>query len=235
MKSFPFSVATIVALAGCFSDRSIEGSGRLVDVQRNVAAFHAVAIADGLRAQIAIGPQEVALHVDDNIVDHVRVEVRGGVLFVEANADDLGFDPSGGAVVRIASPTIDAVSVFDGARAAGEARGDEVTASCNDGGELVLDVRAANILNARAHDASIIVLSGTAPIVDLESIDASRIHSRVPAETVGIRSHDASEVVARAAQGARVRASDASNVRVEGNPANRDVSSTDGSSVVFSD
>ena len=69
--------AFLLPLVACIGYSDIDGNGRLVDVQRDVAPFRAVEVSDGLRAEIAVGPQNVTLHLDDNIVDHVRAEVRG--------------------------------------------------------------------------------------------------------------------------------------------------------------
>lgn len=225
----------LVTLAGCFDDRDVEGSGRLVDVQTDVAAFHGVSVSDGLHAEIAIGPQSVALHLDDNIVDHVRVEVRGGVLFIEARERDVGFDPSAGAVVRVVSPTIDGVTVLDGSMASAEARGQEVTVRSDDGATLFLDARAAGVIHALAGDGASIVLNGTAPELDLDTSDGSSIESGVLSEVVAVRSRDGSTVRAHATKSVHVRAFDGSNVRIEGNPGSRDVSASDGSSVEFAD
>ena len=225
----------LLALVACVDDGNIEGSGELVDVQQDVAAFHAVEVSDGLRAEIVVGPQNVALHLDDNIAHHVRVVVRGGVLVLEANENNMGFDPSAGAVIRVASPTIDAVTVRDGANATAEARGTEVTAKSYDGGKLVFDAREAQVVHATARDGSSIVLTGATTDLDVEARDGSNITSQIPSESAAVRSHDGSEIRARASKSVRVQASDGSSVHIHGNPGSRDVNTSDGSSVDFSD
>ncbi|MDF2697482.1 MAG: hypothetical protein K0S65_5865 [Labilithrix sp.] len=231
----PGLIAAIFALAACADTGNIEGSGRLVEVQRDVAAFHAVEVSDGLRVEVAVGPQSVALHLDDNILDHVRIEVRGGLLVLEADSDNMGFEPSSGAVIRVASPTIDAVTVLDGGRARAETRSREVVAMSKDGGRLELVAHDAQLVRATAHDGSKVVLSGSAVELNVGSSDGSNVESTMPCESVIVDTHDGSDVRARASKSVRVEASDGSKVHILGNPGSRDVTTSDGSSVNFSE
>ena len=231
----PALLLPLVSFAACIDSNDIDGSGRLVDVQRDVGAFRAVEVSDGLNADIAVGPQNVRLHLDDNIVDHVRVEVRGDVLVLEAKEPNMGFDPSADAVIRVSSPTITSVAVRDGASARAEARGGEVVASCRDGAKLVLHGQDSRTIRASASDGSRIEITGAATTLDIDASDGSKIASEATTESVVIRSRDGSTVRAHASKSVQVHASDGSHVHIHGNPRSRDVTTTDGSSVEFSD
>jgi hypothetical protein len=233
MKKFSMLVA-LLTLAACVDTENIEGNGRLVDVRRDVAAFHAVEASDGLRVEITVGPQNVALQLDDNIVDFVRVEVRGGVLVLEAKSHEMGFEPSSRSVIRVSSPTIDAVTLHDGARANAETASNAVVLAATDGAKLSVVARDARTVRADARDGSSIVLAGSALELEIEARDGSNVGSALPAESLVVSTHDGSGVRARASKSVRISASDGSNVDIVGNPTNRDVSSSDGSEVTFS-
>ena len=227
--------ALLLSLVACLDHSDIDGSGQIIELRRDVAAFRAVEVADGLRAEIAVGPQEVTLRLDDNIIDRVRVEVRGDVLVLEAKEQGVGFDPSANAVIRVGSPTITAVTVRDGSRARAEVRGGELVAKSHDGARLVIDARELQEVSASASDGSRIDVTGAAMSLEFDASDGSTITSNAPADSVTARSRDGSEVRARASKSVRVQASDGSYVRISGNPERRDVETSDGSSVVFSE
>lgn len=227
--------ALLLSLVGCIDYTDIDGNGRLVDVQRDVAAFRAVEVADGLRAEIAVGPQNVTMHLDDNIVRYVRVEVRGDVLFLEAKEGNMGFDPSDGAVIRVSGPAISAVTVRDGSSARAEARGEDFSASSHDGSRLAIDGQDVQVIHARASDGSRIEVTGAVTDLVVDAIDGSKIESEAASDSVEVRSRAGSAVRARASRSVRVQASDGSRVRIRGNPESRDVTTSDGSSVVFVD
>ena len=227
--------ALLLSLVGCIDSSEIDGNGRIVEVERDVSTFRAIEVSDGLRAEVAVGPQHVTLRLDDNILDHVRVEVRGDVLFLEAKDRNMGFDPSAAAVIRVASPEVTSITVRDGSSARAEARGEEVSATSHDGARLVIDARAVRKIRASASDGSRIDVTGAATDLAIEANDGSKVVSEVPSDSLDVRSRDGSEVRARASKSVRVEASDGSYVRIHGNPESRDVRTRDGSSVVFTE
>jgi hypothetical protein len=233
--SLAFTAIVALALPGCDDVSSIKGSGRLVDARRDVAAFHAVHVSDGLRAEIVVGPQSVDLHLDDNILEHVDVHVTDGRLVLQAKDRERGFDPSRHSVIRVASPAIDAVTATNGADVRAEPRSPEVTGDCRDGANLVLDVRDARLVRALARDGCRATFTGTARDLTLDSSDGSDVDSQVVLDSADIRARDGSAVRARVTKKVRVVASDGSDVRVHGNPAGREVTTGDGASVSFED
>lgn len=220
-------------LPACIDDDAIVGSGRLVETKADVPPFHAVEVADGLPAVIAIGEQDVFLRLDDNIQSHVHVYVRNGVLVLEARDPDMGFDPSPQAVIQVATPTLDAVIAKDGSRVRAEANTRDVHARCSDGADLELDVRGADRVVATSEDGCSAVIRGAAPVVSLAASDGSRLTSDIAAEEATIRAEDGSKVRAHVTKTARVTAEDGSEVYIHGNPPGREVSESDGASVRF--
>lgn len=236
MMRFHFPLLVLAALLGACvdDDRSIVGSGRLVEARLQVGTFHAVEVSDGLPAVVAIGQEaDVVMRLDDNIQEHVSVHVRDGVLFVEARDRDRGFEPSSQAIIQIATPALDGVTARDGSRVRAEASEREVRARCSDGADLEVDVRGADRVEVAGEDGCRAVIRGAAPVVSIEASDGSRLTSEIAADSATIRARDGSKVRAHVTKSAEVSASDGSEVRIHGNPAGRDVSQTDGSSVSF--
>jgi hypothetical protein len=64
---------------------SIQGSGTVRTQTRTVGAFDAIRASDAIDLDLRIGPQlAVTVEADDNLLDTVRTQVRGGTLVVDS-------------------------------------------------------------------------------------------------------------------------------------------------------
>jgi hypothetical protein len=229
----PIACVLFVPLAACWWGDGIDGDGRIVEVEKQVEAFHAVELSDGLPAEIVPGPERVVLRLDSNLVELVRVDVESGVLRIEARDPHMGFNPTDGAVIEISSPTIDAITLSDGATARATTNAASISIELHDGAEIELTAEAATAVSLAAKDGSTATLEGEGAAVEIEATDGSTVESRMPAREVVITSHDGSEVSAHASESVIVDATDGSEIRIRGNPAHRDVETSDGSTVDF--
>ncbi len=79
--------AALPLLAVAFAACSTAGSGVIVEEQRFVAEFNCIDVSDGLSVELRVDSTtagEVIVRFDDNLLDHVRTEVEGQTLFVDA-------------------------------------------------------------------------------------------------------------------------------------------------------
>lgn len=89
--------------------RHVEGSGRVVELTRDVAAFTRLDLRGSLDARVRVGPeQRVVLHVDDNLADLIDTRVRGRELIVEEEED---LDYTRGAYLEITVPSLTELAV----------------------------------------------------------------------------------------------------------------------------
>ena len=91
-------VAGLLALAtGCrhlveHSLNKVSGSGVYQTETRNVTGFKGLSVSGGFLVEIAIGKDErVEVTSDDNLLSHIKTEVRSGVLHVSTEGGDISF------------------------------------------------------------------------------------------------------------------------------------------------
>lgn len=86
------SILLFTASASCTSWQSpfsVKGSGELTDKNYEVSGFHAIEVSGGFDVNLIQGNDEaVTITAEDNLFEHIRVKVEGGVLriYVERGA-----------------------------------------------------------------------------------------------------------------------------------------------------
>ncbi len=87
----------------------IEGSGDRISQVRDVAGFDEIRVECAFDLEITVGPAlAVELTYDDNLIDLIRTDVRGGTLVLDCE-EDLDADES--CRVRIAMPALTGITV----------------------------------------------------------------------------------------------------------------------------
>src|SRR5205823_12679479 len=81
MKKHIFAVGLLFAFAGC-DIGGIRGNGRVVSEQRNVDPFVNVETGGAFRVEWNSGAPSASITVDENLMQHVEMEVRDKVLHV---------------------------------------------------------------------------------------------------------------------------------------------------------
>ncbi len=117
------ALAALVALAagagllvaGCFGPR-IKGSGHEVTQARQVATFRRIEIRGSTDVVARIGPgTAITVSGDDNIVPHVRTEVRGDTLIIDM--EDGSYSTSAPLLVTVSTPALDGIAISGSASA----------------------------------------------------------------------------------------------------------------------
>jgi hypothetical protein len=217
----------IGALGAC--EEEILGNGELVTESVVTPYFSRVAVSNALLATIRNAPTEVALTMDENLLSLIRIRVVGETLEIDVDGD-VSIAPSEGAVIEIASPVIEGVSL-SGASAA------RVESTC---AEMRLDASGASRLNANVEADTVVVdlsgssvatLTGNAPTLVIDASGSSTARSTTTTANADLEASGSSELAVSVTDRVSVRASGASDVRISGNPRHRDVD-TSGSSRV---
>lgn len=92
MKNLLLFTLISFTLAAC--GQTINGNGKIVTEQHNVDAFHSVSTSGVFELVLISGEPKVVVETDENIHDHIIIEVKAGVLSVSSgdkmlNADEL--------------------------------------------------------------------------------------------------------------------------------------------------
>jgi hypothetical protein len=106
------AVVLACGLAGCGRD----GSGKIVERDREVAGFTRVSVKNGLHVEIVISPATtLQVRGDDNLVDSVITQVVEGELLIETK-DQEELSPSQSIVISVTTPSLTALRVEGGGK-----------------------------------------------------------------------------------------------------------------------
>jgi hypothetical protein len=165
MNRGTWMVILAAMLAGCSGSSSsnsggsgsqpIVGSGVVVQAPRPVGAFHGVRLSSVGRVELSTSAQpSVVVEADDNVVEHVRTEVVGGVLEVGL---DSGSYSDITLTVRVAAPALDLVELLGA-------------------GELAGTVGDVTSLRVALQGAGRVTLAGTAGAATIDLTGAGAFH-----------------------------------------------------------
>lgn len=214
----------------------VTGSGTLVTEQREVAAFTKVSVADAVSAVVSEGPTSVRVTTDDNVVGFVDVAVQDGALVVGVR-DSAVVSPSKGIEVRVYTPSLTALDASGAARVVAQAPAgavDRFDVAASGASSVQLAGVQASTLTALGSGASDFTLSGAAGSLELALSGASTgCLSKLPSIAATVSLSGASSAQIAVSTSVSGDLSGASNLEVDGAPAERSVASSGGSNVTY--
>lgn len=235
LKCAALLIIVSLLLAGCFNPiQGTVGSGNLVTEDYDLAGFTKVSAANAFRVTITQGDEfAVSVTADDNLMEDVRVDVRGSTLVLELTGVNFynytlsaevtmpeltGVEASGATVVTMSGfgPT----AQFDG----------KVSGASQLEGDVTTD-------DARfeASGASKITLTGSAGKMDARASGASSLNlEELAATDAKVEAAGASRATVNVSGTLSVKAGGASSVRYSGAPVIDDIDIS-GASTVKSD
>ena len=96
------------------------GSGNVVTEERAVGDFTAISVSEGIQVELVVDPNgtnSVAVVFDDNLLDRVAAEVRGGTLYIEFAGSVRIFGE--GRMVSVTARALEDIEVRGGAELTG--------------------------------------------------------------------------------------------------------------------
>lgn len=184
------SAAFVLTLAACTA-----GSGEIVTQSRSVGDFDRIEISSALDVELEIDPgakTTVSVTYDDNLIDRVTTEVRGGTLMVDIDGNVSTF--GGGRSVRITADSLEAIAVSGAVdlKGSGEVEAYHLTVSGSSDVDLrdlranhiSIDVSGASDVSIRASQsvtgnilgASDVTIHGDPASVVVDASGASDLH-----------------------------------------------------------
>ena len=207
-----YAVATIGSCLTFLGCDTVRGSGRAANESRVVPEFNAVEVSAGLNANVGLGPQEVALSGDDNILPSISTSVQGHVLHIEPLHD---VDPVVPLVIAVKCPSLTGAKL----RAGGGLRVDDVNLT-----ELSLEVEAGGDLSASGTVDHLTATLSAGGSLDTTALLAKSIvaHGRAGGD---LRVTASEEITGSMESGAEIQ--------VFGHPAKQEVTEDSGGSVTY--
>jgi Putative auto-transporter adhesin, head GIN domain len=247
------SAALMLLGAGPARAERVNGSGRVIDQTRTVGDFVRIDVASGIEVRVDAGPHSaLGLRGEDNILPHVRTEVRDATLHIGFERDTSVKTHSPVQVV-LSMPRLDGLAVSGGSRLdastpSGSALGIEASGGghihlaaavrprqlaieVSGGSEVTVDGVTTGSLAISASGAGVIALAGTTDALQLELSGGSELRaSKLSAGSLEVEASGGGVATVRVA--GRVHGSLSGGTELNVGPdAQVDVDTTGGASV----
>lgn len=216
----------VVALSGCWLGPQVQGSGQLVQEERQLPGFVALEVNDGIEASVVVDPsqpQKVRLVGDDNLVALMRTELEGArtlrVYFRQEEA--WGWNSRNPLRVEVTVPSLEALSRSGGGRV--EVSGDVSPASfsleASGGGTVKVSGLATGSFSMEVSGGADVTLAGSATQVTSDMSGGSSLRAReLSARDATLTSSGGGSTEIRVSESLRVAASGGGVVRIIGRP-----------------
>jgi hypothetical protein len=223
-------VPTLLLSAAAFAQEAGKGS------VRDVPDFDGVKVGNGLKAKVTVGPKSVRVSGDEKQVNHVRTEVVDGKLVVKMEKSSwFNSHSSKGIEVTISSPKVTSVEASGGAEVEAEATATEnFQAEASGGAEVYVRNVDAKKLKVEVSGGSEATLKGRTDMADMDASGGAEIHAQdLSLKVLNVDASGGCSVKANPTERIAADISGGSSVHVDSEPAQREVSSSGGSRVVF--
>ena len=189
----------------------IKGSGNVQNEKRSVAEFNAIEVGGVFDVEVVAQKEfSVEIEADDNLLQYIRTEVRGGTLEIST---DKRISPRGAIRVRISAPDIERLQSSGASK-------------------LSLSNVKNDSLKVEASGASKLKVDGETRNLEIELSGASKIEAEsLKAENVNVDGSGASCASVNVSGDLKADLSGASKVTYTGNPRNLEKSTSGASSV----
>jgi hypothetical protein len=239
-STLTFTLSALVIFSGCDSlilggGPLIVGSGVVKTESREVPAFTEVEITSALEATVSIGEKpSVTLTMDDNLLPLVKTEVEGGKLVVRYQSGS-NIQAKSPQKVALVAPSLAAIAATGAAKVVatvGEAKSMKLEAL--GAGRLEVKGLDAESVDVTSEGAGQVELAGQAKRLTLDASGASQMLApQVAFESARVSLSGASNGTLRVTGSIEGGVSGASSLKVSGNPATRNVSSSGASRVEY--
>ncbi len=201
---------------------------------REVSDFEGVQVGSGLKAKVTVGPKSVRVSGEEKQVGQVRTEVKDGKLVVWVEKSSW-FSRTSGVQVTISAPKLTSVASSGGAEVEAEvAATDTFTAEASGGADLIVRNVDAKTLKVESSGGAEVTVQGRADSASVDCSGGAEVHGQeLSLKVLEVDASGGATVKANPTDRIEADASGGSTVHVDGNPSQRDVSSSGGGKVVF--
>jgi hypothetical protein len=232
MKSLRIALAvpTLLLAAVSFAESPDTGT------TRDVGDFNGVQVSKGLKAKVTVGPKSVRISGDEKLVSQVRTEVVDGKLVVRMEKKSwFGSSNSKGIQVTISNPQVTSVEASGGASIEAEATSTETFSAEASGGAAVsvrnVDAKKVKVEVSGGAEAT---LKGRADNVDVEASGGAVVNAQdLSHKSLNVDASGGVVVNANPTDNLNADISGGVVVNVDSAPAQREVSSSGGSTVHY--
>lgn len=226
-------IAIITINAAAFAGESDQAENR------NVRDFDAIKVSAGIDLYISMGNEEsVRVVADEDIIDDVKTEVRGGTLHVYMKNTNSWFNifnwgSSTSRKVYVTARELKSIDASSGSDVKSEntLKGDELKVEVSSGSDVNIDVvyKEVSLSSSSGSDAR---LSGKAKYFTGSASSGSDINARdLEAQICKVSASSGSDIVVTATDEIKANASSGADIRYYGSPKGVDINESSGGDV----
>lgn len=227
-------VATLLVLLlnSCGNFNGISGDGNVVTTKRAITeSFTSIEAKTGLDVVIEQGNSElISVEADENLQDHIKTEIKNGVLTVYCDASIM---KSSAQKVYVRAKDISSIKSSSGASVttANEIVSPQLQLDSSSGSEMDISV-SSNELSCESSSGSEITVTGKANLVTTDSSSGSEIDlSKLNATSAKANSSSGSSIIVNASKEVKANASSGSSIHYLGKPSNVIADESSGGSI----
>jgi hypothetical protein len=209
---------TLLFISSPVLAQQLNGNGKVQTQTRNLSEFKGINASGGYTIEITQGATEsIRLEADENLLDHIKTEVKNGVLHIYNNR---GMSTSNGLKAYITIKELNKIDISGGVKVVGTStfKTNTMDIDLSGGSKVWLGLDVKN-LKADMSGASQIELSGKAASAFFELSGASQADAKeLEVKSVKVEASSASRVKVHAVETLTISASGASAVYYKGSP-----------------
>lgn len=221
LKSYTTLLATALVLTLVnlpLVAQHLKGNGNMQTQDRNVSGFTGIKVGGGFSVEITQSDKEgVRLEAEENLLDHIRTEVKNGVLHIY---NDRSLTTSKGMKAYVTIKELNKLDISGGVKIVGNStfKTDALDLDMSGGSKAVLAIEAKHI-KADISGASKVELTGRVDELKMDMSGASRMDaSELMATDAKVSASGASKVKVYADKRLDINASGASAIQYKGKP-----------------
>lgn len=208
-------------------------SGIFVDEERNCSPFHSVHVSSNINLNLLPdSEQKVNVNADESIVADIITDVKDSVLYIYTNKRF--YNRKIKADVSTKDLRVLNLSGASRAKTIGSFITPSLKMKVSGAGSAYIDLEQADFVDLDILGASTVNLSGNADVLQAEVLGASKLNAeKLVTNSIKIAARGASSANVFAVESAELKASGASKINCEGNPAIKKESVNGASSINF--
>ncbi len=222
MKRATTLVLTLLCITASYAQRRIKGNGNVVTIERNTDDYKGISVSGFYEVELVDGQEgKLTLKGEENILDNLETEVKGGTLHIKSK-NNKNLIPSSGEGVFITIPveSIDKIRLSGSGKFAGKKtlQTDDLDIQVSGARAIDLAVEATRV-SVMTSGSSDIQLKGNTKVFKVRSSGASNVKAYdLEADEATFELSGSSDVETTANESLTSRVSGSGNIRYRGNP-----------------
>lgn len=220
----------------CVNLMAAEGKSDVTEI-RQVGNFNGIKVSTGIDLYITMGTtEEVKIVADDDIIDKIITEVKGGKLHIYTKTSNNWFNWNSGNQNRKAYVTVKELMSIEASsgsdvKSENTLKGEDLRVSASSGSDVAVDIYYKNVWvdTSSGSDAK---LSGKVKTLEAEAISGSDINAKdLESKICKVKVSSGSDAIVNVTDELYANASSGADINYYGNPQVKEINESSGGDV----